>query len=143
MSQARPVVIYVDDSLMARELVSDALREQGYEVVTAEQVADLEKLLTREAALIPRVALFILDFDMPEMTGVQIAAVLEQLHSGLRAAPFLIYSAKDPVEVENGVRQAEELSFAFVRNFRGVVPKRESSVEGLVDKVRELVPLES
>ena len=141
MNAERPLVIYVDDSPIARELVADALGDQGYRVLTAEHVADLEKRLGADASLIRKVALFILDFDMPEMTGPQIAAVLDRLHAGLREAPFLIYSAKDSAEVENGIRQAEELSFTFVRNFRGFVPKRESSVEGLVDKVRELVPL--
>ncbi|OGP60365.1 MAG: hypothetical protein A2V67_09870 [Deltaproteobacteria bacterium RBG_13_61_14] len=141
MNAERPLVIYVDDSPIARELVADALEDQGYRVLTAEHVSDLEKQLETDASLIQNVALFILDFDMPEMTGVQIAAVLDQLHAGLREAPFLIYSAKDPELIEDGIRQAEELSFTFVRNFRGFVPKRESSVEGLVDRVRELVPL--
>jgi len=138
----KPLVIYVDDSPIARELVADALNALGYRVLTATEVADLEQVLARDESLARKVALFILDFDMPEMTGPQVAAVLEHLHQGLRESPFLIYSAKDPAEVELGIRQGEDLSFAFVRNFRGFVQKREGSVEGLVDRVRQLVPLD-
>ena len=141
MTAERPLIIYVDDSSSAREMVSDALGEAGYRVVTAEHVGDLEQKVQAEESLAREVVLFILDFDMPEMTGPQIAAVLEQLHQGLQKAPFLIYSAKNPEEIELGIRQAEELSFSFIRNFRGFVPKREGSLEGLMDRVRELVPL--
>jgi len=141
VTEEKPLVIYVDDSAVARELVSDALSKLGYQVLTAEHVADLEQRLLRDASLTRKVSLFILDFDMPGMTGPQIAAVLEQLHQDLRVSPFLIFSAKDPEEVETGMRQAEDLSFAFVRNYRGFVQKRENSVEGLVARVRELVPL--
>ena len=141
MAQEKPLIIYVDDSAIARELVTDALVELGYRVVTAEHVADLEHRLAKDASLVGKVALFILDFDMPEMTGPQIAALLEQVDAKLREAPFLIYSAKTLEDVETGIRQAEDLSFAFVRNYRGFVPKREESLVGLVDRVRELVPL--
>jgi CheY-like chemotaxis protein len=142
VSKEQPLVIYVDDSPVARELVSDALGKVGYRVLTAENVADLERTFNRDASLTREVSLFILDFDMPEMTGPQIAAVLDRLHQDLRESPFLIYSAKDSEEVENGLRQAEDLSFTFVRNYRGFVQKREASVEGLVDRVRELLPLD-
>jgi CheY-like chemotaxis protein len=141
VAQEKPLVIYVDNSPAAREQVGDALGQLGYQVLTAEHAADLERQFLRDESLARKAALFILDFDLPEMTGPQIAAVLEQLHQGLREVPFLIYSAKAPSEVETGIRQAEELSFSFVRNYRGFVPKREASLEGLVDRVRELVPV--
>ncbi len=141
MAVEKPLVIYVDNSPAAREQVRDALGQLGYQVLTAKHAADLERKFLRDDSLGRKAALFILEFDLPEMTGPQIATVLEHLHQGLREAPFLIYSAKAPSEVETGIRQAEELSFSFVRNYRGFVAKQEASLEGLVDRVRELVPV--
>lgn len=59
-------VLVVDDDLMARSLVSEALRERGFEVLAAAGVAEGLQVLTDELLALD---LLVTDLRMPDMDG--------------------------------------------------------------------------
>jgi CheY-like chemotaxis protein len=82
MRDNKKFIIYVDDSPVAREMVMDGLKDTDYLLETANDAADLETKHLSDLNTLWQVDLFIFDFDMPEMTGTQIASVLDQLYKG-------------------------------------------------------------
>ena len=76
-----PTILVADDTALFRALLSDALREDGFEVLTAADGAEALDPLHRELA---RLDLAILDLEMPHMTGDQVLESLRDLPSGNR-----------------------------------------------------------
>ena len=81
------LVLVVDDSLKIRQLLSQALAEEGFQVITAENG---KQALTRVQDLRPD--LILSDIDMPEMNGVELC---KKIHAdpALAAIPFVMMSA--------------------------------------------------
>jgi len=84
----RPSVLVVDDDLAIREVVSEVLRDEGYEVTVAADGVQAMSALRRA----PHPDLMLLDLMMPVMSGWE---VLEQIHddSELARVPVVVVSA--------------------------------------------------
>jgi CheY-like chemotaxis protein len=84
----RPSVLVVDDDLAIREVVSEVLRDEGYEVTVAADGVQAMTALRRA----PQPDLMLLDLMMPVMSGWE---VLEQIHddSELARVPVVVVSA--------------------------------------------------
>ena len=82
----RPVLLVVDNSATNLRLLSDIFSKQGYEVrcVTSGKLA-LDSIETDEPDLI------LLDINMPEMDGFEVASRIKAVHSA--SIPIIFLSA--------------------------------------------------
>jgi DNA-binding response OmpR family regulator len=96
----RKKVLVVDDSPMMLELARDALEDAGYQPLATSDLTEMGRLLEREQP-----ALILLDVQMPEAYGDDVANVLR----GLRkvTAPVLLFSILDETELAERARAAE------------------------------------
>ena len=86
-------VLVVDDEVHILHVVSLKLRNAGYEVITA---PDGQEAL--EVAQVELPDLIITDYDMPEMTGLQLAEKVARTHP---AVPVIVVTGrKAPVGME-------------------------------------------
>lgn len=81
-------MLVVDDDLAIREVVSEVLRDEGYDVTCAADGVQAMDAMRRA----PRPDLVLLDLMMPVMSGWE---VLEQVHddSDLSRVPIVVVSA--------------------------------------------------
>lgn len=86
--QRRPSVLVVDDDLGIREVVSEVLRDEGYEVTCAADGAQAMSALRRE----PHPDLMLLDLMMPVMSGWEVLEQIEE-NSDLQRVPVVVVSA--------------------------------------------------
>ncbi len=95
-------MLIVEDDYPVREMYKAVLAGEGYEVEAARN--GLEALL-RIPAFKPD--LLVLDFNMPEMTGLELAGRLKaSLDPALRAIPFIVMTGESNMPPE--VRAAFE-----------------------------------
>jgi CheY-like chemotaxis protein len=87
----RAWVLVVDDDESIRETLSELLRDEGYEVRTAEGGRAALELIERTSP--PAVA--IVDLMMPEMNGWELIASLRSNHR-LSSVPIVVVSAMYP-----------------------------------------------
>ncbi len=80
------LVLVVDDSLKIRQLLSQALSEEGFQVITAENG---KQALVRVQDLRPD--LILSDIDMPEMNGVELCKKIH-VDPALATIPFVMMS---------------------------------------------------
>ena len=88
-------VAVVDDSLIALEVARAALQEAGFAVVTANTIAELERLLLGQ-----KPDLFLVDVVMPHMFGDDVAKLLRVRRNV--NVPIWLFS--DRPEAELGLR---------------------------------------
>jgi two-component system alkaline phosphatase synthesis response regulator PhoP len=81
-------VLVVDDEVHIVHVVTIKLRNNGYEVISAENGADALELARRE-----RPEVVISDFQMPVMTGLELAEGLRQ-HEETRDIPVIMLTAR-------------------------------------------------
>ncbi len=95
-----PVVLVVDDTESAREVLAKLLRQAGYQTRTAASAAEALGVLAEA-----RPDLVLLDVTMPDMDGL---SLLELLHGQAEWAslPVVMFSAVDARAV---VERAEQL----------------------------------
>lgn len=88
-----PTILYIDDVLQALALRKSMLESQGYEVLTAS-----DGLRGLEMARSHAIDAVLLDYDMPEMMGDEIAEILKREHPQL---PIIILTghARDVPEM--------------------------------------------
>lgn len=139
MRNKKPFIIFVDDSPSAREIVKDEFKQANYLLKTASGVHELERMFNSDQKMVKEVDLFIFDFAMPEITGIQIASVIDRVYGKLKNVPFLIFSARPRPEVLKAISDAQNQSETFVRNFRGYVEKKSDSVSNLLIKINEVL----
>jgi DNA-binding NtrC family response regulator len=92
-------ILVMDDDLLAVESLKEYLQQAGYTVTTvtsAREAVEQARETRYDAAL--------LDMRMPEMDGLQVAAVLRQLQPGLRVIIFTGYAS---LETEARAAQLE------------------------------------
>lgn len=141
MKDGKYIVVHVDDSLLAREMVKEALQEAGYEVHNAENAQDFEQRLMADEEFRRRVDFIVLDMEMPDLTGAQVGAVVEAVYDELGQTPFVIFSAKSKDWVEAMAREVAEASPGFKRNYKGYVGKQEGGARELVDRLKFYCPI--
>src|SRR5688500_13586995 len=86
-SPARPVVLVVDDDPDVRGILAMLLSREGYEVVTA-----IDGAAALEHVRDDRIALVVLDLQMPRLDGSQFRRVYSE-HGG--RAPILLVTAAE------------------------------------------------
>lgn len=139
MRNGKYVIIHVDDSPSAREIVNEALTYAGYIVFSAENASDMELLLKDEPKLREDVDLVVLDMEMPDMTGAQLGAVMQDVYHELTKIPFVIYSGREEEWVEQMIEEVAGMSEAFRRNYRGYLNKGPGSEDTLVLRIKIIV----
>lgn len=79
-----PVLLAEDDPHL-RELMADALREDGYEVIEAADGIELWNMIVSELELGPvhRPGLVISDIRMPGATGIEVLAALRECNTSM------------------------------------------------------------
>ena len=87
-----PSVLVIDDSMMVRKQVGNALRAQGYEVVEA--VDGVEALAKLDAN--PNTRLVVCDVNMPRMNGLEF---LEQLRGRPARPPVVMLTTEGQPEL--------------------------------------------
>lgn len=74
-AQSYAVVLVVDDEDLVRRLVARALSDAGYTVMEARSGAEAMAVLSADPG---RIQLVVSDIAMPEMTGLELAAVVTE-----------------------------------------------------------------
>lgn len=100
---AKRVLIVEDESLLRRTLAS-ALREAGFEAVTAQSAEEAERHLFP----VPAVDLVVMDNRLPAEDGV---SVLRRLREGQVKCPVILMTAYDQAEVR---REAQNLADCYM-----------------------------
>jgi DNA-binding NarL/FixJ family response regulator len=118
-SLRKKTVALVDDSPLVLEMAKAALEEAGFSVLGASTIVELELLLVRA-----KPDLFVIDVDMPEISGDDVATVLRMVR-GIDA-PIWLFSDLPETELSARAREAK---------VQGFVSKR-AGVAKLVDAVR-------
>ena len=85
-----PTVMCVDDDAGIRELYGALLGQNGYEVIAATNGRHALRVFESKKGKIDAV---ILDYEMPEMNGLQLATWLKQRHPTL---PVIMISGSHP-----------------------------------------------
>lgn len=85
-------ILVVDDDLLNRLVLSTNMREQGYEVATAEDGRQALQMLTDQPFDV-----VLLDLIMPEVDGFQVLEHMKQ-DSLMREIPVIVISALDEME---------------------------------------------
>lgn len=87
-----PSILVIDDSLMVRKQVGNALKTQGYTVIEAVDGVDaLAKLETN-----PGTRLVVCDVNMPRMNGLEF---LEQLSARKQSVPVVMLTTEGQPEL--------------------------------------------
>ena len=113
-------VLCVDDNALATHLLSLILQQQGYDVLTSADPVMAIKVLKEGA-----VDLALLDYEMPQMNGGELAAIVKC--SGL-ATKVILFS---------GSARISQHDLAFVDR---LVQKSEG-VEALLEAIESLLPI--
>lgn len=118
----KPWVLILDDSEIVLETTAMALKDAGFEVVTAKSLVEFDRLLTKG-----RPDIILTDIKMPEISGDGVCGVLKQEHD-TKDIPIILFSTME----EDELSQLAEKSGAD-----GYVCKGEG-MEEIVKHVREL-----
>lgn len=108
-----PLILIVDDEPDLREILADALTDEGYRVRTASDGQQAVNILSTDDITAPDV--IVSDVVMPRMTGVRL---VEWLRDGGNATPVILISATHSGTQLPGVRflpkpfQLDDLSAA-------------------------------
>ena len=113
-------VLCVDDDVLTLHLLALILEREGYEVFTSSDPTAAIKVLKQEA-----VDLALLDYEMPQMNGGELAAVVKC--SGL-ATNVILFSGSA------GISQRD---LAFIDRF----VRKSEGVEALLEAIESLLPI--
>jgi CheY-like chemotaxis protein len=96
-SSQAPLVLVADDSRTIQAMVSSRLERSGYDVLTCANGADALRLAVDRLP-----ALVILDVEMPELTGLEVARAL-QANDATRDIPIVLLTGRnDEASVDAG-----------------------------------------
>lgn len=82
-------ILLAEDEAVLRFLLQETLEEGGYELTEAEDGREAQELLETR-----RFDLVILDYMMPELTGVEVCEWLRSSENPNRNAPVILLTAK-------------------------------------------------
>jgi DNA-binding response OmpR family regulator len=97
--EVAPTVLIVDDETLLLRTLSNALRDQGYQVLPASTAGDGEDLLDRRGA---EVDLMVLDVKLPDRSGLDL---LESRRGRGYVGRVIVMTAFDNPESERRCRQ--------------------------------------
>jgi CheY-like chemotaxis protein len=87
-------ILVVDDDMSCRLLISEELKEEGYEVITASHPIMALRLFKEHGPF----DLVILDFKMPEMNGLELRNEMSEIDGRI---PFIFITSYDPSDLDN------------------------------------------
>ena len=96
-----PRALVVDDSRAMRMILSKTLAESGFEVMQAANGREALEIMDREG---PAIGLMLLDWNMPEVTGIE---VVEQLRSQKTYNTVRLVMVTTETEIEQMARALE------------------------------------
>jgi len=102
----RPLILVVDDQIQLRALLQRMLERQGAEVVVASDGVEAVEAIER---LGPRVALVLMDIQMPRMTGIEAARRIRALSPD----PRIVLMSAQVTGISETVREEIKL-YAFL-----------------------------
>ena len=97
-AQKRRAII-VDDSRAMRAILRRSLEEHGFQVVEASHGKEALERLSQ--IRIPQLAL--VDWNMPEMNGIELVTALRRDHNYDRMAVVMVTSETEPAQVERAL----------------------------------------
>jgi two-component system alkaline phosphatase synthesis response regulator PhoP len=122
MAEERKRILIVDDSPLLLDLAKEALERAGYSVLIAQDFSQLASLQEHG-----RVDLILMDVQMPELYGDDVAAVLREVR-GVKTPIYLLSSLT-----------AEELAKrASAADIEGYICKRDG-IDALVERVSQIL----
>lgn len=122
MNNDTPKILYVDDDIGQRILVAVLMADRGFSVRTAKSALNaMELVSTRTFEVV------IIDYNLPDMTGVQLAREIRSLELSAR---IILVSTRAHLP-------AEELAYVDVHMVKG------SAIDQLMDTIWNLAPLHS
>lgn len=159
MSGDKKIILLIEDSEIATMMAVGSLESGGFEVRTATGPVNLEEKIKADPGFIEGIDLMILDMMLEEtherhredkagqlegvaMTGSQVGISLMLAHPHLRSVPFLIYSGKDPEEIESHLEELfefAELDENINKNYQGFVSKSPDSGSELLEKALQIL----
>ncbi len=117
----KPMVLFVDDDEMMRELVSYQLSDAGYNVLTAEDGKEGLKFFRHY-----KPQMVISDINMPEMDGIQLLKMIREIS---KETKIIIVSASDSFETAVKVMKMGACDYL----------EKPFSLEVLVNSVEEIL----
>ena len=162
MSGDKKVILLIEDSEIASMMAVQSLESGGFEVRTATGPGELEEKIKADEGFLDGIDLMILDMMLEEtherqredkagsqesvaMTGSQVGVSLILAHPQLRSVPFLIYSSKEPEEIETHMQELFEfakLDENINANYQGFVPKRSDAGSALLEQAIQILSQE-
>lgn len=159
MSGDKKVILLIEDSEIASMMAVQSLESGGFDVRTATGPGDLEEKISADEGFLDGISLMILDMMLEEtherqredkagslegvaMTGSQVGVSLMLAHPHLRSVPFLIYSSKEPEEIESHLEELFEfakLDENINANYQGFVSKSSESGSELLEKAIQIL----
>jgi DNA-binding response OmpR family regulator len=118
----RGIIVLMDDSEIVLQATKATLELRGFDVRTASNLAELERALEGT-----RPALFVLDVNMPEMYGDDVARVLRHMRN--LSVPVILFSDIDEAALSERGQDA---------GVQACVPKR-LGLSGLVNEVERVL----
>ena len=119
----RPHILFADDNSDIRELVQFQLNAVGFRVSTADNGADVLRLVTTE-----HFDALLLDYWMPEVTGIELC---RQIRAFDQSTPILICSgAVTEADKEAATLAGAQGYLAKPFNTRDLIRALRSSIEG-------------
>lgn len=76
---------------------------------------------------------------MPDLTGAQLGAVIQEVYLELTRVPFIIYSGREKEWVDAMINEVSGISSAFRKNYRGYLAKSAGSEAELVELVKAVL----
>ena len=120
MSQGK--ILVVDDSQLMLEVTREALEAEGFEVLSASSMEDLEGLYDQEG-----LRLILMDVQMPELFGDDVAMVLRSVR-GVNI-PIYLFSNLPKEELEERSKEAQ---------IDGYLSKRDG-IEAAVERIKDIL----
>lgn len=120
-------ILLVDDEINILDMAGEALKQQGYEILTASDGASGYELAVKE-----KPALIVLDRNMPVMGGIEVCRKIRETES-LMNIPVIFLTAKDEKrEILDGL--AEGANDYITKPFN--MEELKESVKNLLSKKR-------
>lgn len=122
MTGARKRILIVDDSPLLLDLAKEALERAGFTVLVTEDFRQLGSLQQHG-----RIDLILMDVQMPELFGDDVAAVLREVRG-----------VKTPIYLLSSLTADELAKRASAADVEGYICKREG-IEALVERVTRIL----
>jgi CheY-like chemotaxis protein len=100
-----PTVLVVDDDALTLRSVARSLKAAGFEVVTSETSIGVSMLIRKH-----KPALIVLDYNMPAMSGEQLAGILGAMPD-VQSLPIVFYSGMDEAELYEATKHVPHSTF--------------------------------